>query len=180
MGGARFGEVVRLVEVTVVVGCWLVGLLGGVFSRASEGWSMVAMGGICGAEERAGGGLWSALFLLLLRKERRRMKRGLSGVSECDCSWSHGNVTYPIEDSLRPRPDPEGGGPYLFLSMPSRRGSTGAGSEPRRYRGRAVLLSDVCGRLGLPPLLSAFACSMTSIALCLLALFVRPAASSGG
>lgn len=78
MGGARVGEVVRLVvEVTDVVGCWLVDLLGGVFSRESEGWSMVAMGGICGAEERAGGGLWSALFLLLLRKERRRMKRGL-------------------------------------------------------------------------------------------------------
>lgn len=77
MGGARVGEVVRLVEVTVVVGCWSVGLLGGVFSRESEEWSMVAMGGICGAEERAGGGLCSALFLLLLRKERRRMKRGL-------------------------------------------------------------------------------------------------------
>jgi hypothetical protein len=72
-----------------------------------------------------------------------------------------------MEDALRLAEEPEGGGPCLFLSMPSRYGSLRNCPESRRLCGGAVLPSTVGG---LPSLLRDLACSITSIALCLLGL----------
>jgi hypothetical protein len=73
-GGARLGDIVRRVKVSVAV---FVGLLVGVeVSRwmiVVEGCWVVTMGFVGGGEAAAGGGLWLRADLLL-RKERRRMK----------------------------------------------------------------------------------------------------------
>jgi hypothetical protein len=90
----------------------------------AEGRRLEVTGLVSGGVAAAGGGLCS---FLLLRKDRRRMK-GLEFVSDCEADIPT-RKTYPMEDDLRDcsRP-PAGGGPCLFLSMPTLCGSVRAGS----------------------------------------------------
>ena len=78
--------------------------------------------------------------------------------------------SYPNEDSLREEPFPDGGGPCLFLDMPSLTGMPICpASEPRRLPGKPEELSlRVAEKLPLSRL-RALARSTTSIALCRLA-----------
>lgn len=112
-----------------------------------------------------GGGL-STCFL---RNERRRTK-GLWLLVDGRGVGTRNLETYPIDDSLRDEPLPDGGGPCRFRDMPSRCGPPiRKGSEPRRPEGSAVIVSDA-DVFGLTPmLLRDLAWSTTSTALARLA-----------
>ena len=167
IGGARLGETVRWVRFSVGVSVFRL-LIGEAVSRRIEAveYFLEVTGLDSGGDTVADVGSSTSL---LLRKERRRMK-GLETVSNFEMGVLV-RKTYPMEEDLRRVSlPPAGGGPCLFLSMPCLYGSLRVGSEPES----AVLLSEVCGRSSLLLLvlflLILLACSMTSIALCLLLL----------